>query len=60
MRIYCLLDRKLREFGALMQAQNDEVITRLLRDTLPAGSLPAVHPEDLICTVSVRCRSRRV
>lgn len=29
-----------------MLSQNDEVMKRLLRDTLPPQSLPAMHPED--------------
>jgi len=45
--IYGLFDRKMLEYvGGFLQAANDAVIMRHLRDTLPQGSLPGQHPED--------------
>lgn len=46
MRLYSMLDRKMKEFGAVMIAQNDEVMIRTLKDSLPSGSIVASHPED--------------
>lgn len=46
MRIYSLLDRKAREFGAPMWAKNDDVMKRLLKDTLPHETIAFEHPGD--------------
>lgn len=47
MRVYSLLDRKLREYGNLVQANNSEAIKRALVDGLKGtGSLIEKHPED--------------
>lgn len=51
MKIYTLYDKKLGEYGALVISQNDEIVSRNLRDELDAQSLPHKHPEDftLVC-----------
>lgn len=47
MRVYSLLDRKLREYGALVQANNGEAVQRALVDGLKgSNSLVEKHPED--------------
>lgn len=47
MRVYSLLDRKLREYGPLVQANNAEAIKRALVDGLKgSNSLIEKHPED--------------
>lgn len=47
MRVYSLLDRKLREYGALVQANNAEAVQRGLVDGLKgSNSLVEKHPED--------------
>jgi len=45
--IYSMLDRKLKEFGALVCANNDEAVKRALRDAVKQGpSLMSEHPDD--------------
>lgn len=46
LRMYSLYDRKMRQFSPPQLAQNDEVMARSLKDNIPDGSLPKVHPED--------------
>lgn len=46
MRLYALMDRKLAEFGVVMVAANDEVMVRVLKDSVPPQSNEGRHPED--------------
>lgn len=47
MQIYSLLDRKLKEYGALVTAQNDEVIRRMAGDSVRGSKgLQELHAED--------------
>lgn len=47
MRVYSLLDRKLREYGGLVQANNGDAVKRALVDGLKgSNSLVEKHPED--------------
>lgn len=46
MRLYTLFDRKMKEYGNLVMAQNDETVFRALREGIPAGSTPGKYPED--------------
>jgi len=48
MGVYTLYDRKVREFGALALARNDETILRELGDQVRRSpqSMMAQHPED--------------
>lgn len=47
MLVYSLLDVKAKEYGALVLAQNDEMIFRSLMDGVRSGdSLLARYPED--------------
>lgn len=46
MRLYAMLDRKMKEFGPVMVSRNDPVMFRVLRDSLPPQSNEGRHPED--------------
>lgn len=46
MRIYSLLDTKLKEFGGLVLGANDEIVKRALREGVPVGSSLEKYPED--------------
>lgn len=48
LRIYCLLDTKLREFGQLVLERNEFVVQRALLDGIKAQpeAMLAKHPED--------------
>lgn len=47
MKVYAFLDRKVREFGQLLVAANDEAMKRLAYDTLNGGqSMLAKYPDD--------------
>lgn len=47
MRVYSLLDRKLREYGGLVQANNGDACKRALVDGIKgSNSLVEKHPED--------------
>lgn len=46
-RLYSLFDRRMREFGAVMTAKNDEAILRGLEDQLKnSGGMIEKHPKD--------------
>lgn len=53
MRIYSLLDRKMREYGALVLGTNDETVVRALRESVAqnGNSTMGKYPEDydLMC-----------
>ena len=45
--MYALFDRKLREYGQLVQSNNDEAVKRNLRDGLTGtNSIVEKHPSD--------------
>lgn len=47
MKIYSLKDMKLREFGALVLANNDESVKRALVDSMKgSGTIVEKYPED--------------
>lgn len=47
MRIYSLLDRKLKEYGSLVLGNNDEAVKRAIKDGIPgSNNVIAAHPED--------------
>lgn len=47
MIVYSLFDRKVKEFGSLVVASNDEAIMRAAREGIPGtGSTAAKYPED--------------
>lgn len=47
MNIYSLFDRKLKEFGNLLLANNDQSIRRSARDGIPgSGTMMEKHPAD--------------
>lgn len=47
MRVYSIFDRKLREYGQLVLAKNDEVIRRMALDSVRgSGGDIEQHPED--------------
>lgn len=48
MRVYTLLDRKMREFGSLVLSSNDETLKRALLESLAAipGSTLSKYPRD--------------
>jgi len=51
-RIYCLFDRKAREYGPLMLSKNDELIRRIVVDGVRGSkSVHELHPGDfdLMC-----------
>jgi len=46
-KVYSLLDRKVREFGQLVLARNDEEIRRIVLDSVPgSNTVMSKHPED--------------
>lgn len=46
-KVYSLLDRKMRQFGQLLLAANDETLERMVRDVLVgSGSLMEKYPSD--------------
>lgn len=52
MKIYSLFDRKMREFGGLQLAANDDVVRRALSEGVRGtGSTPEKYPDDfdLMC-----------
>lgn len=50
MNIYSLFDRKLKEYGPLVLANNDASICRAMCDGIPgSGSTIAKYPEDFDC-----------
>lgn len=46
MNVYALWDRKVREYGQLVVAANDEAVIRALRDGIPKGSTVEKYPDD--------------
>lgn len=50
MKVYSLFDKKLREFGPLVLANNDAAIVRAMQDGIPnSNSMMAKHPDDFDC-----------
>lgn len=48
MRLYSLLDTAAKEYGPLMQFQNDAVARRWLQMNLPQGSVEVRRPQDFV------------
>lgn len=46
MRLYSLYDRKMGEFGALVQSRSDEAVVRALRELFESDNQVSKYPED--------------